>query len=903
LTQGALREKAAAGPHHAKSADEALSALGTAAQGLSETEARARLERFGPNALPHKAPPGPAAIFLRQFLSPFIYILLAAAALSAFLRDWADAGFIGVVLFLNAVIGTVQEYSAERSAEALKKLVSQRARVLRDGAAADVPAERVVPGDVVLLETGDKVPADLRLLSAEGLEADESLLTGESLPVAKDARAVLPEGAPVGDRVNSAFAGTLVSRGRASGVAAHTGARTQLGSLARGLEGEAGIPPLLARMQRFTYAVGGVVLAAVALVFAVEFLRGTPWRDVFLLSVALAVSAIPEGMPVAITVALSISARRMAKRNVVVRRLAAVEALGSCTYIAADKTGTLTRNELSVKRLVLPGLEPWEVAGPGRSPVGEVLPLTGAAAPGAPALLARFARAVGTCNEASMEKRGDEWIGRGDPVDVTLLALAGKAGAGWKPGASLARIPYESERKFSAVLAAEDGGARAFVKGAPEKVLPMCARAAATGGEEPIDPAALEREAEALARAGYRVLAVADGKFPSDAAAGFTEDRLAGLVFLGFAGMTDPLRSEAKDAVARCGRAGIRVAMVTGDHPATALSIARELGLAESADQVVTGPRLARAEEEGSGAVEALAARARVFARVEPGQKLVIVRALQALGHFVAVTGDGANDAPALKAAQVGVAMGGRGTDVARESSSLLLTDDNFASIAAGVEEGRVAYANVRKVVFLLASTGGAELVIFFLALAAGLPLPLLAAQLLWLNLVTNGIQDVSLAFEPAEGGEMDRPPRRPSEPVFDRVMVERSVLAASVMGLAVFGMYRGWIAAGWTVEAARNSALLLMVLFENVHVLTGCRSERRSVLAHNPLGNPLLFIGTAAAQLLHIGAMYTPGLREVLGVAPVSAGHWLELLGMTLVLPAVMEVQKAFLRRREARP
>jgi magnesium-transporting ATPase (P-type) len=837
-------------------------------------------------------------VFFRQFLSPFIYILLGAAALSSFLSDWADAGFIGVVLLLNAVIGTVQEYSAERSAEALRKLVSHRARVRRDGGTMDVPAEEIVPGDVVLLETGDKVPADLRLLSTEGLEADESLLTGESLPVAKDPRAVLPEGAPVGDRVNSAFAGTMVARGRASGVAADTGADTQLGRLARGLGQEAGQPPLLARMQRLTYAVGGVVLAAVALVFAVELLRGSPWREVFLLSVALAVSAIPEGLPVAVTVALSISARRMARRNVVVRRLAAVEALGSCTFIAADKTGTLTKNELSVHRLVMPGLEPWEVTGPSRSPVGDVLPLTGSPSPRALELLNRFARAVGTCNEASMEKRGEEWLGQGDPVDVTLLALAGKVGAGWKPGAALARIPYESERKFSAVLTGDNGRARAFVKGAPEKVLAMCSREATPRGEAPLDRAALEREAETLARSGYRVLAVADGFWPG-AADDFAEGGLKDLVFLGYAGMIDPLRPEAGEAVERCREAGVRVAMVTGDHPATALAIARELGLAENMEQVATGPQLARAEDEGAAAVEALAAKARVFARVEPGQKLVIVRALQKLGHFVAVTGDGANDAPALKAAQVGVAMGRRGTDVAREAASLVLTDDNFASIAAGVEEGRVAYANVRKVVFLLASTGGAELVIFFMALAAGLPLPLLAAQLLWLNLVTNGIQDVSLAFEPAEGGEMERPPRIPSEPIFDRWMVERSVLAAGVMGLVTFGAYAAWLLAGRPVEAARNSALLLMVLFENVHVLLNCRSERRSAFGHDLLGNPLLLFGTLAAQGLHIGAMYTPAFQRILGVKPVSLGHWLGLLGLTLILPAVMEIQKAAARRR----
>jgi Ca2+-transporting ATPase len=620
--------------------------------------------------------------------------------------------------------------------------------------------------------------------------------------------------------------------------------------------------------------------------------------------VALAVSAIPEGLPVALTVALAIGMQRMAKRNVIVRRLVAVEALGSCTFIATDKTGTLTENRLTARRIVLPGAEPWEVTGETLEPIGSIRTPSGSPSPQQQEVLARLNRAAVLANEGFLGQRDDDWVTEGDAVDVALLVMAHKMGTIRAEATSsfseVASIPFESERQFCASLNEMEGGTHASVKGAVERVLTFCTAMGRPDGDVPLDAALIEAQAEAMAREGFRVIALACGEASPGPEGAFSEEDLTGLTFLGLVGIIDPLRSEAKAAVTACREAGIAVAMVTGDHPTTAATIARELNLIDAPDQVVTGPQLKAAGDEAE--VDALVRRGRVFARVEPQQKLEIVQSLQRSGYFVAVSGDGANDAPALRAAQVGVAMGESGTDVARETADIIITDDNFASIVAGVEEGRIAYANVRKVIYLLISTGAAELVLFALSLMAGLPLPLLAVQLLWLNLVTNGIQDVALAFEPGEGDELRRPPRAPREPVFDRLMIQRVVLAACVMGVTAFLLFQWLLNAGFSVDQARNSTLLLMVLFENVNVFNS-RSETLSAFRHNPLRNKLVLIGTIVAQLIHIGAMYTPWISDVLHIEPVSLREWVMLLAAALSILVVMEVLKAVHNRLPPRP
>lgn len=891
---------------HAASGESVLASLNSSLHGLTHKEALIRLELYGRNNLPQARPPGVAALFLRQFASPLIYVLVAAALLSLVIREWSDAGFISAVLFINAVIGTIQEYSAQRAAAALQELVSTRCRVLREGDTDEIHADELVPGDIVFLASGDKVPADLRLLDSHDLEIDESLLTGESLPVLKNANTVLAPDIALGDRVNMLFTGTLVDRGRARGVVASTALNTELGRIAADvLFKPSPKAPLQVRMDRFTHFVALFVGIAALTMIAVALMRGTPFGEVFLLAVALAVSVIPEGLPVALTVALAIGMRRMARRNVIVRRLIAVEALGSCTFIATDKTGTLTVNQLSVVKLAFPGSEPWHVSGEGDVPVGSILTPGGTLSADQKIMLERLCQVAVLTNEAFLGRTESGWTHYGDAVDVAFLVMAHKAGViraeMTNRYAEIATIAYESERLFSASLNEVHGAQWAFVKGALERLLPMCTNMVMPDQDAHIERELIEQQANRLAGAGYRVLALVAGEIELAPEERFTEQHLHGLTLIGLVGIIDPLRSEAKAAIAACRQAGIEVAMITGDHPATAIAIARELDMVDGDDQsensqVVTGPELRRALDAGT--IDQLTSKARIFARVGPHQKLDIVQSLQRNGHFVAVSGDGANDAPALRAAQVGVAMGLSGTDVARETADLIITDDNFHSIVAGIEEGRVAYANVRKVIFLLISTGAAELVLFTLALLTGMPLPLLAVQLLWLNLVTNGIQDVALAFEPGEGDELQHPPRSPGEAIFNRVMIERVVVSALVIGIFAFLVFQWLIDRGFSLDEARNGTLLLMVLFENVHVFN-CRSEVLSVFRHNPLRNPILLIGTAVAQLLHIGAMYTPWISDVLHIQPVSPQHWLELLGVALTVLIVMEIHKVILRRK----
>ena len=884
---------------HAVASEAVLVTLKSSLHGLSHSEAAARLEQYGRNTLPRVRMPGVATIFLRQFASPLIYVLVAAALLSLVIKEWSDAGFISAVLFINAVIGTIQEHSAQRAAAALQALVSTQCRVLREGDTYEISAEELVPGDIVLLESGDKVPADLRLLTSHDLEVDESLLTGESLPVLKDCNAVLDTGIALGDRVNMLYTGTLVGRGRARGVVVATALNTVLGHIAADVMFKPSPKaPLQVRMDLFTHRVAIFVGIAALTMFAVAVMRGTPFSEVFLLAVALAVSVIPEGLPVALTVALAIGMRRMARRNVIVRRLLAVEALGSCTFIATDKTGTLTVNQLTARVIAFPNLDVWKVSGEGAVPEGSILTPRGTPSADEAMLLERLCQVAVLTNEGFLGRTDAGWTHRGDAVDVAFLVMAHKAGVVKAEMANtfpeVASIPYESERQFSASLNKVNGRQCAFVKGALERLLPMCTTMAMPGQDVGLEQDLMEQQAHVLASGGYRVLALASGEIELGQAEIFTEEHLQRLTLIGLVGIIDPLRTEVKAAVAACRQAGIEVAMITGDHPATAFAIAQELEMVERADQLVTGPELRTAVDAGT--IDTLTHSARVFARVGPHQKLDIVQSLQRNGHFVAVSGDGANDAPALRVGQVGVAMGLGGTDVARETSDLIITDDNFASIVAGVEEGRVAYANVRKVIFLLISTGAAELVLFTLALLTGFPLPLVAVQLLWLNLVTNGIQDVALAFEPGEGDELHHPPRSPREPIFNRLMIERVVISALVIGIVAFSVFLWLISRGFTLDEARNGTLLLMVLFENVHVFN-CRSEMRSAFQHSPLRNPILLIGTAVAQLVHIGAMYTPWIRDVLHIQPVTLQHWLELLALALTVLVAMELHKAIRR------
>lgn len=887
---------------HATTPAAVLAEFNSSDTGLSVEEANSRLAQYGSNSLPAPKRKSFLLIFLSQFLSPLIYVLLVAAVLSLSAGEWMDAGFIFLVLVVNAVIGAAQEGSAQRSASALQTMITASARVMRDGETYIINAEQLVPGDIVMLESGDKVPADLRLLDASNLRIDESLLSGESLPVQKNAETVLDDNTVLSDRINMAFSGSLVVSGRAEGVVVATGMHTSLGHIAKDvLSGESAKPPLLQRMEKFTFRLTVVMSLATIALAAVTFYQGMHWFEVFMLATALAVAAIPEGLPVAMTVALAISIRRMAKRHVIARRLVTVEALGSCTLIASDKTGTLTRNEIVVQRIALPQQPAFDLPHTALLEMPMQKKMHAAFAADDLKALQRLALAMTLTNEGFLGERDGEWVRQGDSIDIALLVMAHNLGI--SRGQALldypdvAAIPYESSARFSASLHHDGEQQRVCVKGAMETLLPMCTRMMTAAGDVDIDIEAITQQAHDMATQGYRVLAAASATMTPRHAGRLEYDDLQQLTFLGLTGMMDPLREESADAIKQCHAAGIEVVMVTGDHPLTAYAIGRELNLVSSLDQVVASQQFTD-NMENDVERERMLRHARVYARMEPHQKLALVTALQDLGHFVAVTGDGANDAPALRVAHVGVAMGKKGTDVARETADIIITDDNFSSIVAGIEEGRVAYANVRKVIHLLIATGFAELILFFLSLAMGLPIPLTAVQLLWLNLVTNGIQDVALAFEPGEGNELQKPPRPPGEPIFNRIMLERVVMSALVISIVAMATYYVLLQQGMSVESARNATLLLMVLFENIQVFNS-RSETQSVFVHHVFRNRFLFFATIGAQLLHIAAMYTPGLRDVLEIAPVSFNEWLLYLSLAMSLLLAAEVYKLILPYR----
>ena len=884
---------------HTLESEAVLAALDTTLAGLSPEQVEQRLQHFGHNELPTQEPPTLLHIVLHQFQSPLIYILLAAAAVSLLIGDFKDAIFILIVVLLNAGLGAYQEHRAERSAAALQSLLHIDATVRRNGEDEEVDARDLVPGDIVLIESGDRVPADLRLARAANLSVDESLLTGESVAVSKRSAVLAQADIPLGDRVNMAYAGSTVMAGRGMGVVVATALVTEIGRIAAvTTSGEATKPPLLIRMEHFVRVISLIVLGATAALAAISLAQGTPLLQVFFLAVALAVSAIPEGLPVALTVALSIAVNRMAQRNVIVRKMTAVEGLGSCTMIASDKTGTLTVNEQTVRQIILPSGRQINVSGAGYAGEGNVTPADGGELdePTATQLRA-LAQAAIICNEGRLQYKEGRWRHAGDAVDVALLALGYKVGL--PPDEARARIevageiPFESERKFAATLyriAGRDEGYIA-VKGAVETVLSFCQATA----EAPDSPrrgyAEFDRSAEALAAGGYRVLAVAGVQLAPGKLDTFTEETLPPLNLLGLVGMIDPLRPEVKDAVETCRNAGVAVAMVTGDHPATALAIAQELGIAADRSDLVAGYELPKVESgEEPAFVKAIEGK-RVFARVAPLQKLQIVEGMRKLGHFVAVTGDGVNDAPALRKASIGVAMGS-GADIAKDTASIIVTDDNFASIVDGVREGRYAYDNVRKVIYLLISTGAAEILLFLLSILLRLPLPLLPVQILWLNLVTNGIQDVALAFEGGEAGAMRRPPRRPTEGIFNRLMITQTLLSGVWIGLVTFGLWYWWLATTGDETGARNKVFLLMVLFQSFHVFN-CRSEYVSAFRVPIQRNRVLLVGAPLMLAIHMLAINTPFMQSLLQAGPVGAPSFLMLVGLASTVMIVMELFK----------
>ncbi len=810
---------------HTKNIDETLLTLHSTTSGLTDGEVSKRQEEYGLNILPSKPDMTLIEHFLQQFKSPIIYILLLATLMALIIHEYTDAGFILAVLVLNAIIGTYQEYSASKKAKLLQNLIKVNAMVLRNGVVQDIESSQIVPGDILIFEPGTKVAADIRLTESNNMMVDESLLTGESLDVHKDANFISDNSnLVIPERKNMLFAGTYISSGRASGVVSSTGKDTETGKIAQLLSKKSKAKiPLLEKMEKLSFTISIVIGIMVLILFAIGLLKGMTFYALFLFSVALAVSTIPEGLPVAITVALTSASLAMSKKNVIVRKLAAIEGLGACTLIASDKTGTLTQNKLSVEYFISP------------TQVYDTHTINEAHD--------KVYLASILCNEIHYEQSKEgEYSFFGDQVDIALAKFAKDADESYISDAKFYRkideIPYEPENRFSAVMMEQDDKVFQFSKGSPETLLAHCNVTV----EEKQNILA---DVDTWALKGYRTIALAYKESEDE-----EKITLNDFIYLGFVGIIDPVREESPHAIQKAQEAGIKVVMITGDHPNTALSIAQELGIASSDAGVMSEDELLDWEKNGENAEELK--EITVFSRVTPEQKMKIVMAYQTLGHYVAVTGDGVNDAPALRHANIGVAMGKSGTDIAKATSDIILTDDNFSSIVSGIEEGRRAHDNIRKVIYLLISTGFAELVLVMLSFITGLPLPLLPVQLLWLNLVTNGIQDVMLGLEKAEPGLLKKKPRSPKEPIFNRLMLRRIMVAGFYIGIVTFVLFSFLLEQDYSEESARNITLLLMVLFENVHVFNS-RTEHNFLHKVGYKSSTMLIILVIFTQLLHI--------------------------------------------------
>ncbi|HLU32876.1 MAG TPA: HAD-IC family P-type ATPase [Natronosporangium sp.] len=866
-------------PWHALTPEETAEALASSDPGLSDAQVTARRARFGRNQIAEQPPTSPLVMFVRQFRDPLIYILVGAAVATLLLREYLDTAVIVTVLVVNSLVGFIQERGAERAVRALAQLVVPRARVVRDGHEQEIDSRDLVPGDMVLLEPGCRVPADLRLVRVTALEADESLLTGESAPVTKQV-APVEKDSPLADRRSMAYTGSVITSGRGRGIVVATGEDTELGAIADLIRGTPDVTtPMQQRMARFGRLIGIVVGVSALVAFVSGLAIGGSVRDMFLVAVALSVAAIPEGLPVAVTVALALGVHRMARRNAIIRRLPAVETLGSTTVIGSDKTGTLTENRMTVQEIWAAG----EFHRPGApAPAGSPLHLT---------LLTGV-----LTNEAKVYHAGGRVHTSGDPTEVALLVAA--EASGMVPDElrddypTFAEIPFEPQRRYSASVRLVDGDHRVFVKGAPERVLRMCHQMLTPDGVAPLDRESVVKASRTLAERGLRVLAMAGRVLPAPPSSGDVSEP-DGLVFFGLQGMMDPPRAGVPEAVRAAQRAGIRVIMITGDNAVTARAIAARLGIitgsSDAAESVLTGAQLATMNDER---LRELVPRVAVFARMTPEEKLRVVRALQHHDEVVAVTGDGVNDAPALKSAAIGIAMGRSGTDVAREASDMVLADDNFVSITNAVEEGRVAFANVRRVSFFLISTGVATIAAILVGLWLGWPLLMLPAQLVWLNLVTNGLQDFALAFEPGDKRLLEQPPRPRQEGIISRLLWWRLALVGLVMAAGTLYMFDWSLTTTGSVAQAQTVALTTMVMFQAFH-LGNSRSVRRSVFRLNPLTNPFLLISSVAALAVHIGALYAPPTQWLLRVEPIDVSAWLRIVPVALSVVVVVEVEK----------
>lgn len=869
----------------ARSTDDVLAAFGSAPGGLTPDEAAARLERYGPNEIAAAGRVPPWRILLDQFRNVLIIILLVATVISVALGEGVESVVILVIVVFAVLLGFVQEYRAERAIDALRELAAPTATAVREGREVEVPAQDLVPGDVILLETGDRVPADARVLRSVNLKVDEAALTGESEAVRKSI-APLEEDLAIGDRVNMVHAATAVTYGRGLAVVVATGMATEVGTIATLLETvETGRTPLQQNLDRVGTVLARAAIVLVLVVAGLGLLRGQELVDMLLFGIALAVAVVPEALPAVVTISLAIGVQKMVKRNALLRRLPAVETLGSTSVICSDKTGTLTRDEMTVRRLHVGG-EVVEVSGSGYDPSGEFRG-------GDAAIIVPLLTAAALASDARLVQRGGAWDIEGDPTEGALVVAAAKAGLAKedldRAQPRIDEIPFTSETKRMTTLHAVDGGVRAYTKGAPEVVLPRCTRVLTSDGVVPLDDDvrdAVLAVTHDFASEALRVLAVA---VRSDPEPGTAQDELT---LLGLVGMIDPPRPEARDAIATCASAGIRAVMITGDHPATAAAVARELGLLTDG-RVVLGAELDEmGEEELHRDVETIA----VYARVSPAHKLRVVTALQAGGHVVAMTGDGVNDAPALKKADIGVAMGITGTDVTKEAAAMTLTDDNFASIVAAIEEGRGVFANVKKYLMYLLSANIGEIGLMMAAMLIGLPLPLSAVLILYVNLATDGLPALALAVDPPEPDLMRRAPRDPRIGVFTRPVVALMLTGGAWSALINTSLFSWALASGRPLEQAMTMVFASLVAVEFLKAYS-LRSDRTPGWVR-PFVNRWLNLAILWESALLLAIIHVPVLQGAFGTVTLDPLDWAVILGVAVTIVPVLELVKWFNRR-----
>ncbi len=881
---------------HALPFEDVLNQLDSHQDGLTAGTVAQRLEAVGPNRLPQAPKDGPLKRFFKHFHDTLIYILIVAGSITALLGHWVDTAVIMGVVIINAIIGFIQEGKAEQALEGIRKMLSLHAQVRRDGDWVEIEAEELVPGDIVRLRSGDRVPADLRLFDALNLRIEEAALTGESVPAEKNTQAVAAN-AGVGDRLSMAYSGTLVTSGRGIGVITATGGDTELGRINRMItDVETLATPLTRQMARFGRILSAIIVGMAGLMFLLGYIfHDYSLDELFFAAIGFAVAAIPEGLPAVLTITLALGVQRMAQRNAITRKLNAVETLGSVTVICSDKTGTLTLNEMTVRHVVTPDRQ-YDLEGTGYAPEGRVLHAEREIALTDHDDLHALVEVMAVCNDSEIAQQEGHWTVMGEPTEGALRTLARKVALDETGYARLAEIPFESDNKFMATLQRiDDRGVCIFLKGAPDRLLDRCATQRSREGQTaPLDRSFWEAQIETLSARGLRVLAAAKRAVDEDQSTLTPDDIERDMVFLGIVGIIDPPRPEATAAIKICQGAGIRVKMITGDHAGTAASIGREMGIGDGS-KAITGETLETASDDE---LQRMVQECDIFARTSPEHKLRLVKALQAGGEVVAMTGDGVNDAPALKRADVGVAMGIKGTEATREAADIVLADDNFTSIEHAVEEGRTIYDNLRKAILFILPTNGAEALVILTAVVLGLVLPLTPVQLLWVNMVTAVTLALALAFEPADPDLMQRAPRRPDAPILGGHFLWRISFVSILIGGATIGVFileRSW---GVPLELARTLAVNTIVLGQ-VFYLFNCRFLYESSLRPKRLAdNPVVWFAVAALAVFQATFVYAPFMNTWFGTAPLALRHWLVPLGVGVAVFLLVEVEKAVLRR-----